>query len=124
MFATDGDLEGVGGLAGLLGGEDVAQVDHDAVRVGHLDADRLTAGDRSEDPHVGRRHRVGDVLVERGDPGDLDAGPELQLVAGDRGADGHADDTGLHAVLGQRRDQHVATGHDGAGVDVRDGPTG
>ena len=67
--------------------------------VRHLDADRLTAGDRGEDAHVGRRHRVGDVLVEARDPGDLHAGAELELVAGDGRADGHADEAGLDAVL-------------------------
>ena len=75
---------------------------------GHLDADRRAAGDRREDAHVGRRHRVGDVLVEAGDPGDLDAGAELELVAGDRRADGHADEPGLDAV--RRRGRPRARG--------------
>ena len=70
--------------------------------VGHLDADGLLAGDGRQDAHVGRRHGVGDVLVQAGDPVDLDAGAELELVAGDGGADHHADQPGLHAVLGQR----------------------
>ena len=59
-------------------------------RVGHLDADRLAARDRRQDAHVGRRHRVGDVLVEARDPGHLHAGAELELVAGDRRAHHHA----------------------------------
>ena len=50
----------------------------------------------------GGGHGVGDVLVQAGDPGDLDARPELQLVAGDGRADGHADEAGLDAVLGER----------------------
>ena len=63
-----------------------------AVGVGHLDADGLPARDRGQDADVGRRHRVGDVLVEARDAGDLHAGAELELVAGDRRADDHADE--------------------------------
>ena len=54
--------------------------------VGHLDADGRAARDGGQDAHVGGRHRVGDVLVEAGDPGDLDPGAQLELVAGDRRA--------------------------------------
>ena len=49
----------------------------------------------------GDGHGVGDVLVQAGDPGDLHAGAELELVAGDGRADDHADEAGLHAVLGE-----------------------
>ena len=65
------------------------------------------AGDRGEDPDVGRRHRVRDVVAERGDPVDLDAGRELELVAGDGRADRHADEPGVDAVLVDRRLEHL-----------------
>src|SRR3546814_14287993 len=47
-----------------------------------LDADRLAARDGGQDAHVGRGHRVGDVLVQARDPRDLHAGTALELVAG------------------------------------------
>ena len=53
--------------------EDVAEVDDPAARVGDLDADRLLAGDRRQDADVGRGQRVGEVVLELGDLGDLDA---------------------------------------------------
>ena len=99
--AAHGHLERVGGPAGLLGGEDVAQGDDLAPAVGHLHADGLPARDGGQDAHVGGGHGVGDVLVEAGDPGHLHARAQLELVAGDGGADHHADQPGLHAVLGQ-----------------------
>ena len=89
------------GLVGLGRGQDVAQGDQLAVLVGHLDADGRRARDGGQDAHVGRRHGVGDVLGQAGDPGHLDAGPELELVAGHRRADGHADQPGLDPVGGQ-----------------------
>ena len=67
---------------------------------GHLDADRRSTRDGRQDAHVDGGHRVGDVLLQAGDPGDLDAGPELELVAGDRRADGHPE---------QRASPHRAT---------------
>src|SRR5205814_2143734 len=53
------------------------------------------------DADVGRCHRVGDVLVQAGDPGDLHAGTELELVPGHGGTDGHPHQAGLHPVGGQ-----------------------
>ena len=50
---------------------------------GHLDADRLLAGDRREDPHVGGGQRVGEVVLEVRDLGDLDPRRQPQLVARD-----------------------------------------
>ncbi len=117
-------LERVGGPLGLGRGEDVAEGDDLAVGVGHLDADRLTTGDRRQDADVGRRHRVGDVLVEAGDPGDLHAGPELELVAGDRRADHHADELRLDAVLGERLLEDVARRLDRRLVDLLAAPAG
>ena len=87
--------------------------------VGHLDADGRPAGDGGQDAHVGRRHGVGDVLVEAGDPGDLHPGAELELVAGDRRADGHADEAGLDAVAGQRLLEHPPARLDLAAVDLQ-----
>ena len=62
-------------------GEHVAERDELALPVRHLDADRAAPRDRGEDAHVGRRHRVLDVVAQAGDPVDLHAGPELELVA-------------------------------------------
>ena len=63
--------------------EDVAE-SHDApLRVRHLDADRLLARDRREDPHVGRRERVREVVLERRDLRHLRPWREPQLVARD-----------------------------------------
>ncbi len=50
---AEGHFEGVGGLARLLGGEDVAQCDELTQPVGDLDADGRLARDRGQDPHVG-----------------------------------------------------------------------
>ena len=91
-----------------------AEPDHLAVGVGHLDADRRLAGDRREQPDVVGGHRVGDVAGQRGDLLDLDAGPELDLVAGDRRAAGEAGDgrVDLELVehLGDRLDHRVVGG--------------
>ena len=61
--------------------EDVAQVDDPPPRVGDLDAHGLLAGDRGEDADLGRRQRVGEVVLELGDLGDLGPGRQAQLVA-------------------------------------------
>src|SRR2546430_8653585 len=52
------------------------------VGVGDLHADRALARDRGDDPYVGRLDRVRDVAGELGDPLDLDARPDLDLVPG------------------------------------------
>ena len=72
-----------------------------ALPVGDLDADGAPAGDRGDDPDVGAGHGVGDVVGQAGDLVHLDAGAELELVAGDGGADGHADEVGVDAELQQ-----------------------
>ena len=92
--------------------EDVAQRDELAGPVRHLDADGRLARDGREDAHVGRRHGVGDVLGEAGDPGDLDAGAELDLVTGHRRAHPAPHEAGLDAVRGQRAHQLLAGGVD------------
>ena len=38
-------------------------------------------------------------MAQAGDPVDLDAGAELELVAGDGGSDGRADEAGLDTVV-------------------------
>src|SRR5205085_12261798 len=79
------DLQGVdrSGLGPVLGDQDVTEIDQLALPVGDLDADGAPPGDGGDDPHVGAGHGVGDVVGQAGDLVDLDAGPELQLVAGD-----------------------------------------
>ena len=99
MATSSGGLAGV--RTGLLGIQDVGQGHQLAGAVGHLDADGRLARDGGEDAHVGRGHGVGDVLGQAGHPGHLDAGPELELEAGDRRAHPGADEAGLHAVGGQ-----------------------
>ncbi len=61
-----------------------------------------------QDAHVRRCHGVGDVLGETGDPGHLDPGTELELVAGDGGPDPAADQPGLDPVGGERPHQVLA----------------
>ena len=75
----------------------VAEAHDLPVGVRDLDADRGLAGDRREDPHVGARDGVGDVLGQRGDPLDLDRGAELDLVAGHGRAAGEAGDLRVDA---------------------------
>ena len=71
------------------------------VRFGDLDADGLLAGNRCEDADLGRRERVGEVVLERGDLGHLRARGELELVAGDTRADDLADHRRLDAEVGE-----------------------
>ncbi len=85
--------------------EDVAEADHLAVEVGHLDADRGLAGDRGEQPHRLRRHRVGDVAGQVGDLLDLHTGAELDLVAGDGRAAHVAGDGRVDVELLEHRHQ-------------------
>ena len=97
--------------------EQVAERHELTLAVRHLDTDRRAAGDRSEDAHVGGRHRVGDVLLQARDPGDLDAETELELVASHGRADGHPDERGLDAVRRQRLLEHAAAGLDLLAID-------
>ena len=84
---------------GLGRREDVAEGDELALPVRDLDADRAAPRDRGEDAHVGRRHRVRDVLGEARHPAHLHAGRELELVAGDGRPHGHADHRDVDPVL-------------------------
>ncbi len=86
-------------------------------RFGHLDTDRRATRDRRQDADVGRRHGVGDVLVQARHPGHLDPRAELQLVAGHRRADGGPDEAGLDTVGGQGVLERAADGFDHAAVD-------
>ena len=72
--------------------EDVAERDELRREVRHLDADRLLAGDRRQDADLGRRERVGEVVLQPRDLRDLRARRELQLVAHDARAGDLADD--------------------------------
>ena len=88
--------------------EDVAEVHDPAARVGDLDADRLLARDRREDPDIGGGQRVGEVVLELGDLGDLGPGREAQLVAGDVRPGDAADDLRLDAEVAERLEQRPA----------------
>ena len=70
-----------------------------------LDADRLLARDRGKDPDLGRRERIGEVVLETGDLGDLGPGRELELVADDARAGDLADDRGVDAEVRERLDE-------------------
>ena len=66
--------------AGRAGPEHVAERHDLLVQVGDLDADGGLAGDRRQDPDVGRRDGVRDVLRQRRDLLDLDGRADLDLV--------------------------------------------
>ena len=105
-----GQRRAAAGLAVLLAqlaAEDVAEVDHAVALVGHLHADRLLAGNRSEDADVGGGERVGDVVLQLGDLRDLGAGREPQLVARDARAGDLADELGLDAEVAERLHQRA-----------------
>ena len=89
---ADADDERVLVAARSRGAQDVAEGHVLAVGVGDLDADGALAGNRREDTHVGRGHRIGDVLRQVGELVDLDAGAEHDLVAGHRRTAGEAGD--------------------------------
>ena len=75
---------------------------------GHLDPDRLLAGDRRQDADVGRGQRVGEVVGELGHLLHLGAGRQAQLVAGDVRAADDADDLRLDPEVAERLDQLAA----------------
>ena len=87
--------------------EDVAERDQVRGQVGHLDADRLLAGDRRQDADLGGGERVGEIVLEVGDLGDLGAGRELQLVASHARAGDLADDARLDAEVREGLDEHL-----------------
>ena len=76
-------------------------------QVGDLDADRLLAGDRRQDADLGGGERVGEVVLEVGDLGDLGAGRQLQLVASHARAGDLADDVRLDAEVSEGLDQYL-----------------
>jgi hypothetical protein len=85
--------------------EDVAEVDDPAPRVRDLDADRLLARDRREDPDVGGGQRVREVVLELATFDDLDPGREPKLVARDVRAGDPPDHLGLDPEVPERLDQ-------------------
>jgi hypothetical protein len=89
----------VGG--GGRGAEHVAEGDDLPVGVGDLHADRGLAWDRCHEPHGGAAGGVGEVLGQRGDFFDLDAGPEADLVPGHRGPAGESGHLCVELELGQ-----------------------
>ena len=87
---------------------DVAERDEVRREVRHLDADRLLARDRREDADLGRRERVGEVVLERGDLRDLRARRELELVARHARAGDLADERRVDAEVRERLHERVA----------------
>ena len=85
--------------------EDIPEPHDPPLCVGHLHADGLLAGDGREDTDVGGGEGVREVVLELGDLGDLGAGRQAQLVAGDVGSGDGADDLGLDAEVAERLDE-------------------
>ena len=85
--------------------EDVAEGDELRRQVRNLDADRLLARDRRQDPDLGRRERVGEVVLEAGHLRDLRPRRELQLVAHDARPRDLADDRRVDAEVRERARQ-------------------
>src|SRR5262249_18283851 len=86
---------------------DVAERDEVRAEVRHLDAYGLLAGNRREDPDLGRRERVAQVVLQVRDLADLRARRELQLVARHARAGDLADHGRLDAEVRQARDERV-----------------
>jgi hypothetical protein len=112
--------DGEGARALRQVGEDVAERDEVRAQVRDLDADRLLAGDRREDPDLGRREGVGEVVPQAGDLADLDAGRELELVARDARAGDLADDGRIDVEVGEAGDERL--GDAPARLAARPGP--
>jgi hypothetical protein len=92
--------QGAGRLRQVV--EDVAERDVARARVRQLDADRLLARDRRQDPDLGRRERVAEVVLQRRNFRDLGARGELQLVARHSRPGDLADHGRLDAEVRQR----------------------
>ena len=84
---------------------DVAERDEVRAQVRDLDADGLLAGDRREDADLGRRERVGEVVLQRRDLRHLRAGRKLELVARHARARDLAGDVRLDPEVTERRDE-------------------
>ena len=73
-----------------------------SLAVGYFDPDGGFARNRDQQPDIGSGQGVGDVVGQARNPVDLDAGSELDLVAGDSGARHDLGQLGIDAVLAQR----------------------
>ena len=80
--------------------EDLAEADHLALVVGHLDADGVASG-HDGDTHGAGAHRAGDVVGKADDALGLDAAARLELVAGDDGAGTDVADLAFDAEVGE-----------------------
>ena len=103
-------------LARGLGAQDVTELDHLPVAVGNLDADGALTRNGGEQTDLVGGHRVGDVLLQPRDPGDVDPPAPVDLVAGDLGAARVAGDRGVHVELGEDVLQGLHNGVVGGGA--------
>ena len=97
LAEEDRDLHRAALRLGLL--DHLAEADHLAGRVGHLDADRVLAGNRGDDPDARDAESDRQIVGEVGDLGQPEAGLELDLVLRDDRAGLDLDHLHLEAEL-------------------------
>ena len=97
--ATDTDLEWMARVSSLLRRQDVAEGHYLTIDVRHLHADGPATRDGSEDADIGRGHRIGDVLAQALELGDLDTLAELEHEPGDGRPDDGVEERGGHTEL-------------------------
>ena len=114
--ASDRYVERVSGGDRFFGREQVPQGDQGPMPVGHLDADGRSSRYGREDAYVGRRHRVGDIAVERRQSRHLDAGTQFEFVTRDGGPHRVAHECRLHPVGAERFDEFATRRLDGRAV--------
>jgi hypothetical protein len=86
---------------------DLAEPDQLPLAVGDLDADGVLAGNRRDDPHAGHPQRDGQVVGQRGDFAQSQAGLQLDLELGDHRPGLDFDHVDLEAEIGERLFQHL-----------------
>ena len=103
-------------LARGLGAQNVTELDHLPVAVGDLDADGALARNGGQQTDLVGGHRIGDVLLQPRDTGDVDPPAPVDLVAGDLRTACVAGDRGVHVELGEDVLQRLDDGVVGGGA--------